>query len=461
MSKRTTSHHSTLPFLLLVKKLSSGYHRISKFLEKILPILTLAAFVVGIGLAMVSTGVGEFVTNAMDGFIGLYGYIAPFVIFIILAPALARIIEAKKGRFASYVMLWFSARRFIACVWACIFAVLAFGFPLFAGSSSNIGQAILKTLRSLGWMAIHSSYFYAMYAAVVVVFISTKIKWISRILSKFCHWIELAGEFCTPFVPLFMLSIGAYVYMLPSALQNVGGDEVAVSTLHNLRLFGLELTSRTPIGMVLSYVIISFLIGVACSLWESVLLVITRKVVKEFSIKRYFKKYWVRVYPLLWATSSEAIATPLNLYLVKKYFPHIKDEVRRFVIGIGSYVSINGTMICVLVLAGAVANLLGIQLSLLQMLLCVPVVFLIGFGVPGIPGELILFAGPVVMLLNLPEATVPAFLALYLGLQLGLPDSFRTGSNSSDDAVNANFLNEVYIKRYAGEKLPEGIKEVS
>ena len=162
---------------------------------------------------------------------------------------------------------------------------------------------------------------------------------------------------------------------------------------------------------------------------------------------------------MLWATSSEAIATPLNLYLVKKYFPHIKDEVRRFVIGIGSYVSINGTMICVLVLAGAVASLLGVQLSLLQLLLCVPIVFLIGFGVPGIPGELLLFAGPVVMMLEVPEAILPAFMALYLGLQLGLPDSFRTGSNSSDDSVNANFLNEIYIKKYTGEKLPEGIKE--
>jgi len=362
------THHSILSIMPLVRKIASGYSHLSKLLEKLLPILTLTAFIAGIGLAMVSTSVGEFVTNGMDSFIGFYGYIAPFIIFIILAPALARIIEAKKGKFASYVLLWFSARRLIACVWASIFTVLAFGFPLFAGASSNISQAIFKTLKSLGWMATHSSYFYAMYAAIAVVFISTKVQWISRLLNKFCQ-------------------------------------------------------------------------------------------VKEFSIKKYFKKYWIRVYPLLWATSSEAIATPLNLYLVKKYFPHIKDEVRRFVIGIGSYVSINGTMICVLVLAGAVASLLGVQLSLLQLLLCVPIVFLIGFGVPGIPGELLLFAGPVVMMLEVPEAILPAFMALYLGLQLGLPDSFRTGSNSSDDSVNANFLNEIYIKKYTGEKLPEGIKE--
>ena len=395
----------------------------------------------------------------MDGFIGLYGYIAPFIIFIILAPALARIVEAKKGKFASHVVLWFSTRRFLACIWAAVFTALVFGFPMFAGSSKNIGQAIFQTLKSLGWMATHSSYFYAMYAAVVVVVMSTKIQWISRILNKFCYLIESVGELFAPFIPLFMLSIGAYVFMLPSILQNVGGDDVAVSTLRNLNIFGFELASHTPMGMVFCYITISLLTGLACIIWHFGLLGITKKVVKSFSIKEYFTKYWIRVYPLLWATSSEAISTPLNLYLVKKHFPNIKEEVRRFVIGIGSYIDINGTMICVLVLAGAVANLLGIQLSLLQLLLCVPLVFLIGFGVPGIPGELLLFAGPVVMLLNIPEATIPAFLALYLGLQLGLPDSFRTGNNSTDDCVSANLLNEIYIKKYAGEEIPEGIEE--
>jgi Na+/H+-dicarboxylate symporter len=162
-----------------------------------------------------------------------------------------------------------------------------------------------------------------------------------------------------------------------------------------------------------------------------------------------FSKYWIRVYPLLWATSSEALAIPLNLYLVKEYYPQIRDEVRRFVVGVGSYISINGTMICVFVLAGVVASLLGIELSLVDLILCIPLVFAIGFGVPGLPGELILFAGPIVTLLNIPDAMASTFVALYVGFQFGLPDAFRTGNNSTDDCVFGVLLNEVYARKFA------------
>ena len=82
----------------------------------------------------------------------------------------------------------------------------------------------------------------------------------------------------------------------------------------------------------------------------------------------------------------------------------------------------------------------------------VPIVFLISYGVPGIPGELVLFAGPMATMLNIPEPMMPVFLAVYLGIQLGLPDSFRTGNNSADDYVQAILVNAVYEKRYAAEK---------
>jgi hypothetical protein len=73
--------------------------------------------------------------------------------------------------------------------------------------------------------------------------------------------------------------------------------------------------------------------------------------------------------------------------------------------------------------------------------------------------QLVLFAGPMATMLNIPEATLPVFLAVYLGLQLGLPDSFRTGGNSTDVYVGANVVNAVYEKRYAEKEdlaLPEG-----
>ena len=69
-----------------------------------------------------------------------------------------------------------------------------------------------------------------------------------------------------------------------------------------------------------------------------------------------------------------------------------------------------------------------------------------------------LFAGPMATLLNIPEAATPVFLAVYLGLQIGLPDSFRTGSNSTDDYIGSVVMNAIYEKRYATDEEREHVR---
>ena len=92
-------------------------------------------------------------------------------------------------------------------------------------------------------------------------------------------------------------------------------------------------------------------------------------------------------------------------------------------------------------------------MSVIELLMIIPVVFLISYGVPGIPGEFVLFAGPMATMLSIPDASMPVFLAVYIGIQLGLPDSFRTGSNSTDAFVGSIMMNAIYEKRFA-EKDP-------
>jgi len=78
--------------------------------------------------------------------------------------------------------------------------------------------------------------------------------------------------------------------------------------------------------------------------------------------------------------------------------------------------------------------------------------------VPGIPGELVIFAGSMGILLNIPPAILPLFLALYLTLQIGLPDAFRTGCNSTDHAIVTinsyyKFEHNKYKNNVSSEKL--------
>lgn len=418
-------------------------------LEKYIVVLTVFSFIAGILVASLSKNFVSIVNSIVSGFIDLYGYLAPLAIFIILAPSLTRLLNSNAGRFGSYAVIWLGLRRLLACLWAVVFTVIIFGFPILPNRGLALEEALMSAFSTVVRMSYTSPFLLAIWIGIITAILSVKIprlSWLNKLLDRASTGLENAGQFFVPLIPLFMFAIGAYVYGLPDSVGDLNPNGNFM--LHPINLFGLNMDPNTALGMLAIYIFGSLLIGVACFIWHFILLLIAKYKISGFSISYYFRNYWLKVYPLLWATSSEVLATPLNLYLTKKYFPGIKTVVRRFIVGMGSYLNINGTLICVFVLGGVVTSILGIRVSLLEWLLAVPIIFLLGYGVPGIPGELILFAGPIAILLNLPESITPVFLALYIGLQIGLPDSFRTGNNSTDDCVCAILLNEIYEKKY-------------
>ena len=419
--------------------------------EKYLLVLVIGGLIAGIGVASVSPPVVDQVESIINTFMDLYGFVAPVAIFLILTPSLARLFSTHNmGLFGAFVIAWFAGRKILAALWAIAFVVIVFQVPLLPEGSSSVGDGVTQTLDSLANLALTSSYFWAMYAAIAVATISTRIESWTSGLEKIMNVVELAGSYLIPVMPIFMFAIGAYIYGLPENVrEQIGLSAEGQSVLFNLDIWGWSTSPQTSAGMITIYVLGAVLTAVACFMWQFVFLVITRSQEPRFSIVRYFTQYWIKVYPLLWATSSEALATPLNLYLTKKYAPWIRSEIRRFTIGVGSYLDINGTLINVYILGAIVMLMLGLDISVLGLLMMVPVVFLISYGVPGIPGELVLFAGPIATLMNITDPTLPIFLAVYIGVQLGLPDSFRTGSNSTDDYVQAILMNAVYEQRFA------------
>ncbi len=428
-------------------------------LEKYIVFLTVGSFVAGILIASISEGFVNLVTEGMETFIDLYGYIAPIAIFIILTPALAKLLNSKAGKFGRYAVLWLGMRRLMASLFAVFFTVVIFGFPIMPSRSLSIEEAVMESLSTLFRMSYSSPFLLAIWVGIITAFLSVKVpqlSWLNRILDRASVGLESFGQLFVPIIPFFMFAIGGYVYALPNSVNgNINSEISGGFTFHNVDFFGFPIDPNNPLGMVGLYLLGSFLVGVACIIWHLVIVFWAKYKTDWFSVNSYFKDYWIRVYPLLWATSSEALATPLNLYLTKKHFPRISKVVRRFVVGMGSYLNINGTVICIFVLGGLVASALGIEISLVEWLLSVPLIFILSYGVPGIPGELVLFAGPLATMFNLQEPVLSAFLALYIGLQVGLPDSFRTGNNSTDDCVSAIVLNSVYEKNYAGNEEEE------
>ena len=66
----------------------------------------------------------------------------------------------------------------------------------------------------------------------------------------------------------------------------------------------------------------------------------------------------------------------------------------------------------------------------------------------GIAGEEILFVVPMMKIVRIPEPLIGAFLAIFCAIQMGLPDSFRTGANVTDNGIYAIGLNKLYRKRF-------------
>lgn len=444
----------------IIKKIEGNYSEFCDWFEKYSVVFTVISFISGTLIAKESQNFSNCVNSIISGFVDGYSFIAPGAIFLILAPSLARMfLTHNESQFGSSVIKWYFFRKILACVWAVIFTVLIFHFPLLPEHTPSFLKALQQTLRSLGEMALRSSYFWAMYLSIAVAFISTRVKFIFRALEGILRGIEIGARYFLPLIPVFMLAVGAYIYGLPINLQDqLNFDGGMREALHPISLFGLNLNPNNPIEMVYIYVIGSILTGISCFAWHLTLLCLaSKKRIEGFTIKGYFLDYWVKIYPLLWSTSSESISTPLNLYLTKKFAPWVNKFVRRFVVGIGSYMNINGTLICVFVLGGVVLKILGINVSFVELALIIPVVLLISYGVPGIPGELVMFAGPMATLLNVPPEIYPLFLAVYIGLQIGLPDSFRTGNNSTDDHLCCIILDDVYKKKF-GYKM-RGTKE--
>jgi len=434
----------------LWKLLPKIYEKILIQFEKYMVFLTVGSFVAGVFVAKYSEGFTAWVNFLVAGLVDGYSVFAPIAIFLILCPSLARVFKSRSlGRFGGYVIWWSALRKIMACVWAVLFTVVVFRLPIFPEQATSLGQAFSQTARSLFEMMTTSPYFWAMYLSIGVALISIKIPILFQGLEKTLEGVEAAGRYFMPFIPLFMFAIGAYVYGLPAHLaEQIELKEGMQNALQPFMVLGMSFDPGSPVGMIWIYVFGALLVGFSCFLWHLALLFITQSTVKRFSIRHYFTDYWIKIYPLLWATSSEALATPLNLYLTKRHAPWVKKTVRRLVVGMGSWMNINGTLICVVVLGALVFSILGITISMFEWLLLIPVIFLISYGVPGIPGELVLFAGPIATLLSIPEEVVPTFLAIYIGLQIGLPDSFRTGNNSTDNYVFAILLNDIYEKKF-------------
>lgn len=146
---------------------------------------------------------------------------------------------------------------------------------------------------------------------------------------------------------------------------------------------------------------------------------------------RFFFKGAREALMTAFATSSSSATLPVTLRCVEQHL-HVKPEIAGFVIPLGATVNMDGTALYEAAAALFVANLVGVDLNLMQQLVVLFTAMIAAIGAPGIPS-----AGMVTMVMVLQSVGLPAeAIAILLPIDR-LLDAFRTSVNVQGDMVGS------------------------
>lgn len=138
------------------------------------------------------------------------------------------------------------------------------------------------------------------------------------------------------------------------------------------------------------------------------------------------------IYPVqlfAFTTSSSAATLPFTMETVEKGLG-VSKETASFVLPVGTTINMDGTSCYQAVAILFIAQVLGIDLSLQQILIVVGMTILSSIGTPAIPGGSFVILAMVLTSVGIP----PEGLALIIGIDRPL-DMLRTAINVTGDAV--------------------------
>jgi Na+/H+-dicarboxylate symporter len=145
------------------------------------------------------------------------------------------------------------------------------------------------------------------------------------------------------------------------------------------------------------------------------------------------------IYPVqlfAFTTSSSAATLPVTMEAVEKDLK-VSREVSSFVLPVGVTINMDGTSCYQSIAVLFIAQVLGIDLSLSQLLTIIGMTVLSSIGTPGIPG-----GSYVILTMVLTSVGIPAEgLALILGIDRPL-DMLRTAVNVTGDATVASIIDK-------------------
>ena len=163
----------------------------------------------------------------------------------------------------------------------------------------------------------------------------------------------------------------------------------------------------------------------------------------HFFTNIHFKDFIRTLYPVqlfAFTTSSSAATLPVTMETVERDL-HVSQEVSSFVLPVGTTINMDGTSCYQSIAILFIAQVLGIDLSLTQLIIIVAMTILSSIGTPAIPG-----GSYVILTMVLTSVGIPAEgLALILGIDRPL-DMLRTAVNVTGDAAVATIVDRSTTK---------------
>lgn len=402
--------------------------------ERLIPFLAIALLVAGVliglqGITWLIDLAQSIVSQAVHGLI----FVGPVLVGLSVAASIA---ELTRKNMATTTfkdgVIWFFVIRVISALFTIAIIALIFRSPLLP---AHIDAFSFDQLSEVFGNITFGMLMGSIGFAVITGWIGSKQDRLYKLLQAANNGLDKIGNAVSILIPLVMFTLGLYI----SGLDKIIVGEAAKASI----------AVQNPLFLyALSLVVTLILIGFG---WQIVFLYSVIRNRNDVTIKSFFAKYYQHVYPLAWASMSEIATFPLSLSKARHAFPKMNKDISSVVLSLGIPMNVTGNMINGFIIAGFVSSALGYHLSVLEMLLVVPVISVVSLGEVGIPGDSILMFGlvmvammavPVGFMTNFKEV----FLALWLILEVGLQDSFRTGINVTDNAISA-LLFDNYYKR--------------
>jgi Na+/H+-dicarboxylate symporter len=361
--------------------------------------------------------------------------LVPVLIVGALSPAIASLVRrGLAGRFAAAVLLWFLGTTIVAAFLGIVIGAIAFPFGANGGTAASVEQAA-GMLRELGFAGRVSVPIVAIAIAVALGVIGAKVERVHVVLKRVEAAIARLGS-----------SIGYAMAPLILAL----GIMIGVT-------FGAQL------GMAHYGTMVVYAASMALLYWVIWIFGVLRLFGGVKTPWRLLKEYFLPTALFAAGTSSSLATIPVNLAAAKRY--GVRDEVADFVIPLGAIVHKEGSAMQYMAYAAFIAgSVFGLAINWPLMLLVWPFVVLYTMAAPGIPGAmgLGLWTGALfASLLGLEDPLRGTFVGTWVALASGIPDMFRTATNSTSEGFTTVLFSHGFDRYFAPSALKAGATEGS